>query len=387
MARMKVRCLSIHADYRCRHSGACCTSGWAIPVERGLLPRLTSAIDAGRLVVPSAPSGTPSPFLVPDHAPAEVAAVLRTDAAGTCSFYRRGDGLCAIQHALGHGSLPASCQHFPRVCLLEPDVVWVTLSHYCPTAVDLLFRTDVELSVVEAPSTLNGNEIEVEGLDARETFPPLVRPGLLADREIYHAWERFFIEALGEDATPERALARVSQVTERLRRWQPGPTALPEALDSAIADVGDPIADQPAASPPARPPSQAVINSYRLVCSAIPDKTMGDGPSFDLEKALTENVDPSWPAFSRAIANYVASKAFANWSAYQGHGLRTVVRSVEVALDVLRLEAARQCASAGRPLDADLLRNAFRAADLLLLHLVSPEQLADRLRIIENERT
>ena len=28
---MAVRALSIHADYACRRSGACCASGWDIP--------------------------------------------------------------------------------------------------------------------------------------------------------------------------------------------------------------------------------------------------------------------------------------------------------------------------------------------------------------------
>ena len=34
MSPAPVRALSIHADYGCRMSGACCRSGWAIGVDR-----------------------------------------------------------------------------------------------------------------------------------------------------------------------------------------------------------------------------------------------------------------------------------------------------------------------------------------------------------------
>jgi hypothetical protein len=46
---------------------------------------------------------------------------------------------------------------------------------------------------------------------------------------------------------------------------------------------------------------------------------------------------------------------------------------------VLRAEAARGCAEAGRTLDGDLLKEAVRRADLLLVHLADPEALARRL--------
>jgi hypothetical protein len=50
-----------------------------------------------------------------------------------------------------------------------------------------------------------------------------------------------------------------------------------------------------------------------------------------------------------------------------------------LALGVLRAEAARGCAEAGRALDAELLKEAVRRADLLLVHLADPEALARRL--------
>jgi hypothetical protein len=42
----------------------------------------------------------------------------------------------------------------------------------------------------------------------------------------------------------------------------------------------------------------------------------------------------------------------------------------------VRVEAARQCRNQGRPLDGDLLREAFRQADFALNHLAVGEDLA-----------
>jgi hypothetical protein len=47
-------------------------------------------------------------------------------------------------------------------------------------------------------------------------------------------------------------------------------------------------------------------------------------------------------------------------------------RRGRVALGVLRAEAVRGCAEAGRTLDAALLEQAVRRADLLLVHLADP---------------
>lgn len=63
-------------------------------------------------------------------------------------------------------------------------------------------------------------------------------------------------------------------------------------------------------------------------------------------------------------------------TAYQGRGVLTIVRGLDAALALVRVEAARQCRNAGRRLDADLLREAFRQADFILNHLAVGEDLA-----------
>jgi hypothetical protein len=90
-------------------------------------------------------------------------------------------------------------------------------------------------------------------------------------------------------------------------------------------------------------------------------------------------VAPEWPALGLPVRRWLAAKAFASWLALQGQGLRTTVLGLRVALGVLRAEAARGCAEAGRALDAGLLKEAVRRADLLLVHLADPEALARRL--------
>ena len=91
----------------------------------------------------------------------------------------------------------------------------------------------------------------------------------------------------------------------------------------------------------------------------------------------------AWPRFSQPLRHFLAAHAFGNWCAYHGMGLRTVVRSLSAALAVVRVEAARLCASAERPLDEPLLLEAMRAADLLLVHLADPKALAARLSEVE----
>jgi hypothetical protein len=54
----------------------------------------------------------------------------------------------------------------------------------------------------------------------------------------------------------------------------------------------------------------------------------------------------------------------------------TIVRGLEAALALVRVEAARQCRDARRVLDRDLLLEAFRSADFMLNHLAVGEELA-----------
>jgi hypothetical protein len=90
------------------------------------------------------------------------------------------------------------------------------------------------------------------------------------------------------------------------------------------------------------------------------------------------------------LKRYLASKAFASWTAYQGRGVLSVVRGLEAALALVRVEAARQCRNAGRALDRALLLEAFRDADFLLNHLAAGDALAEswsRAELITNRKS
>ena len=179
---MRTFWLSCHASYACRDSGACCSSGWEIPLEAGRVAAIGRAIDTGAIPV------SPAWLQSVEHAPAEIAGVILLTPTGRCVFHQ--DPGCAIHSALGHQAMPLACQHFPRICLIDPRGVFVTLSHYCPTAAALLFEPQRALTIVEGPPALPGGAMP-EGLDARDALPPLASPKRLMDLDGYGEWERW----------------------------------------------------------------------------------------------------------------------------------------------------------------------------------------------------
>jgi len=298
-------------------------------------------------------------------------------------FYQRGGGLCAIQRTLGHDLLPSACQHFPRRCLTEPDRVAVSLSHYCPTVARMAFDAGARLDIVEAPASLVGH-IPLEGLDAREALPPLLRPGLLMDRAGYQAWERSVIEILATPGTPDAALAEISGFAERVRAWTPRDGDLCEAVERAAPRGGSFPAEVGRGQGDGQRASQ-LAEDYEAVRASVPPGIATLPPPDRLDALDSRWVAEAWPRFAQPLRHFLAAHAFGNWCAYHGMGLRTVARSLEVALSVVRVEAARVCAFAERPLDEPLLIEAMRAADLLLVHLADPRTLAARLSEVEEE--
>lgn len=380
--------LTIHRDYVCRRSGACCTSGWRIPVETPTHAALTTALLTGRLRVlvretPALRSATDAiGALLPPHdgVPDGCSSWLGLDGDGRCLFYETGHGTCAIHRQLGHGALPESCRQFPRVSLTDARGTFVTLSHYCPTAARLLLRTDVELGIERDPPMAAATG-SLEGLDARDALPPLVRPGLAHDLPSYDAWERGVVALLArDDLAPEQALVGIANAAERVRRWRPADGALATYAEWTLARHADvPCADDVLA---ATHPS-AAPRLWLLAQSAVPAGVAAPSLPDDVETAWNELAARDWPTFSAAVRHYLAARSFASWVAYQGQGLRTLVASLFVALGVLRVEAARACAADGRALGTDRFLEAVRMADLLLVHLVSPQALADRLAPVE----
>lgn len=310
---MKFFWLNFHVPYACRDSGMCCSSGWPIPVEQSRVAAIEQVIASK--VIPL----RVEPWLTPDEsAPDDAAGMLALRSNGHCVFFEAGHSGCAI-----HDVKPAACVHFPYMCLIDQRGVSVTLSHYCPTAVSLLFEHDGPTEIVEGAPPIGGAD-DLEGLDAQDSLPPVASDGKrLMSFEELSAWERDQVAhaTIGDLQSDDVTLFN------RARATVPAPWSWPEAPDHL------------------------------------------DGAWFTL-------VAPRWSRFDEVLNRYAAAKLFASWSLYLGDGLEAASRAARVASAVVRIEAARQCAIAGRPLDRELLTEAIRQSDLLLVHYADPSLLA-----------
>jgi len=295
---MRASCLSVHARYKCAHSGACCTAGWPIQVD----DRIVAGLRARRMIdahtIASADDGG--------------ATILGTAADGACVFYDRDHGrLCAIHKDAGPALLPTACRNFPRIALRDPRGLFVTLSHFCPTAAALLLDTGA-IAIVDAPGsiTLDGT---VEGLDATGVMPPLLRPGMLMDLEGYDAWEREGIAVLNDARySAAEALAIIAAATADACRWNPGRDPLAAWISRSFAARADPL-----------PVALRLRSGHPEQMSRA---EAGNHTSGELAG------HPARPYFDRSTKAFLAAHLFASWAAYQGGGLSAIVEELEVAL-------------------------------------------------------
>jgi Fe-S-cluster containining protein len=333
------RCLNFHAAYRCRHSGECCRAGWLIPFSR----EENARVGALRLVE--------RPF---DDSGEGLATFARRQPDGRCIFFEPEGRLCGIHRAAGEGALPVTCRMFPRIVLKDARGTFLTLSHYCPTAAALLLEGDEPPDVVDAPPSLIPAG-ELEGLDASDAWPPLLRPHVLMDHESYALWERRAISLLARsDLMPWHALDAIASATTVLTAWSPGEGALRDAVDGAFDDTRSrPTLD-----------IEPDVSLARLVLRAVPPELLprsafiGDDASIDLDVAR-----PYGPVINR----WLAARLFGTWIAYQADGLDALVRYLRACLSVLLVEIGRECRFV----------EAIRRSDYLLVHLADSQRLAD----------
>lgn len=347
MTTPAVFALSAHATYQCRHSGACCTAGWGIPVEAHLQPTLGIT------------------WLIPD-------------ADGTCPEYDRPSGLCRIHRAHGEAMLPESCYHFPRRARIDDRGIAVSLSLYCPTAAAMLLDAHDPLDIVHNPEAFPASR-GYDGLDASGDWPPLLRPDVLFDLDSFAAWERCLVRTLADSPdTVASTLARIADTAERLREWTAESAPLPEWTSHVLADTRHVAPDADARFAPFSGP-----DTYARVCALVPSGL--DAPSLpaDAHDVWQTLVEPDWPRWQSLALRYLAATAFASWTAYQCRGVRAHVAELYVAAGVLQAECVRRCASTGAPLDRDGLLEAIRMSDLLLVHLVDRDALMDWLREVD----
>ncbi len=359
--------LSIHADYRCRHSGACCSTDWDVPVELPVFRNLTEAVSSGRLHAVATSEETDGPFVTGDDLPDNAAAMFARTANGHCVFFHGGSRLCVVHRDLGEAVLPSTCRHFPRVAVRDARGTFISLTHYCPTAASMLFRHDVPVEIVASPPAFPPGDYE--GLHVGpECWPPLLHPRMLMDLDGYSAWERHMVARCANvAAAPEGVLATLWHDAGLLRTFVPDGRSLSQSVATLPTSVVE---------APAHGSLDASLRMHADVMAAVPDELRPAPDEHGLADAYARQVAPHWTSWHAPLNRYLAAKAFANWTAYQGRGLLSIVRGLEAALALVRVEAARLCRDAGRPLDADLLLEAFRNADFALNHLAVGEDLA-----------
>jgi hypothetical protein len=215
----------------------------------------------------------------------------------------------------------------------------------------------------------------MEGLDATDTFPPLLRPGLLCDIDGYDAWERAGVATFGRgDLAYGACLDIVAAATDSIRDWQPGDGTLTERVNAGFRD--------------ARAENGADPLSQRRTIEALASLTAGrvghDLAPIDLfDEKWERHIGVRFDAFDRGMRHYLAARLFANWMAYQGRGLRSIVEWLRTCAAVVRHQLLHRVLDAGSPPGVEDFIEAVRSADLLLLHVVDTAAFAQHVAAIE----
>jgi hypothetical protein len=231
----------------------------------------------------------------------------------------------------------------------------------------MLFRDDVRIEIMREPQSFPS--ADYEGLVVRrDQMPPLLHPRMLMDLEGYAAWERHMVARCADPrCDPESVLATLRRDARVLRQWKPNGQTLAQTVGTLPPDRVETTAPQTL---------DESLHFYGQVIAAVPDDMKPAPDEEGLESAFQSYVRPKLEEYALPLKRYLATKAFASWTAYQGRGIATIVRGLEAALALVRVEASRQCRNRARMLDPDLLREAFRSADFMLNHLAVSEDLA-----------
>ena len=239
----------------------------------------------------------------------------------------------------------------------------MSLSHFCPTAAALLFDATGPDAVVEAPTSLVDDQ-HLDGLDATETWSPLLRPGVLMDIDSYAAWERCV--QLACSCTDERCRGRRWHGSTERPQSSPGGRQTPIAplLHWTTAAFDDTMNLPTIGSLPDGA-------QFVAVCGVVAPAMSRPASVEDLSQKLTAVVD-ALQRHSQAVNRWLAARLFGTWIAYQGSGLLTIARYLHAALDVLTVEIARV---PGR-IDRGAVLESIRRTDYLLVHLADSQQIA-----------
>ena len=350
-----VRSLSFHADYRCENTGVCCSSGWDVAVETSVELQLTPRLQKRARHLPNGPEG----FVPLPDPPTGCHSAFRRDDTGVCWFRDKERRDCAIHREFGEESLASACRQFPRVAVLEPGQTSVSLSHYCPTAAGLLFREPSEFRIVDAPEAFPSTW-PFEGLDARQAYSPLLRPGVLLGFDGLRAFESSAVAVL---AAPDvrAAVARIAAAVERIRAWRPDLGPVPDWIRLAFDQTACGLEIRQASDP------------RRTLADSIPPGS----PQPPLLPAFAATFPEIEPRSDLALRRYLAARLIGGWVMFQAEDLAAAAAYIGLCLDsVFLFESARDRTEP----EVDRWREAIREADLWLLHYCDPQRLAANLR-------
>jgi hypothetical protein len=340
----RARGLLAHASYACRHSGVCCSSDWAIPVEDALHARLTRALAAGELRPRDGVGLHERPGLPPG------ARSLLGRLRGRCVFHREGACACDLHAWGGADAKPVACRQFPWIAVHDPRGTFVSLSHVCPSAAALLDDRAL-LVLADLPQTA----ASFDGLDVRRALPPALSARRLLDWDALSAWEAQALDACARNTAPERVPADLLRLRTHARRWTSAQGTLASWIDAWSPDVS------PDAAPWTPDPALDAI-----VRAAVP-------PGLAAPPAIDVAVPPRWHAAGPQVRRYLAARLVACWPLHYGTGLTTVIAYVSALLHVLAVELARR--PSAEP-DEAAVRAAVAETDRLVVHLAAPDALA-----------
>ncbi len=193
---------------------------------------------------------------------------------------------------------------------------------------------------------------EYVGLTADPALPPLLHSRLALDWESWWLFEQMSIAMLGESSD---GLGRLALVVEDVREWRVGLRPLAEHVQGAFDRARHSATVSPA------PSAATVAKRCADAIAAVPD-------AWRAQALDALSVSASGPVEDVVMRRYLAAHAFANWTAYQGEGLRAWYRAVESAACLLA-----HTADPGR-------------ADLILRHLADASALTARWNRAETHK-
>jgi hypothetical protein len=229
------------------------------------------------------------------------------------------------------------------------------------------------LETVDAGPPLMIDE-PIEGLDARDALPPLLRPDVLCDPDGYDAWERASIATLDRpDLTWQAAVAWIASATDRARAWRPGHATLAACVTRAFAEDPQPVA-------------QALSDEQliRLVWRSGDDCLPLEGRALAaFEDLWLRQAADGFAQFDRPMKNFLAARLFGTWIAYQGRGLRSIVNWMRAAGALVRHHFLIRVLDSGRPVTTNDFLEAIRMTDLVLLHAIDTQAFARAVATVE----